>query len=114
MKEKEFPRWDLTNIYPIIDSDEFKVDQQKLEQWVKELDNFVEKHNIGPDAEPTEDDSQAIGEVCATFLEKHNAASILWLTMINFVYSYVETDTFHDSAKKKSSELTPIMVKLNH
>jgi len=30
MKEKEHPRWDLTNIYPNLDSAEFKNEQQKL------------------------------------------------------------------------------------
>jgi pepF/M3 family oligoendopeptidase len=114
MNEKELPRWDMTNIYPRIDSDEFEADQQKLEQWIDELDEFFEKQNIGPGIEPLEDDSQTIGAVCATFLEKLNAASILFSTMYGFVYAYVDTDTYNEIAKKKLSELQSVLVKFNH
>ena len=114
MKGKELPRWDMTNIYPSIDSDEFEADRQKLEAWIEELDEFVEKQNIGPDADSNEENPQAIGAVCATFLQKFNEASLLFTTMYNFVYAYVDTDTFNEAAKKELSGLNSILVRLNH
>jgi len=114
MTEKELPRWDMTNIYPNLDSAEFKVDQQKLQQMLNDLQRYVEDHNIKTDASPLLKDTQEIGMTCATFLKDFNTASMLGSTMIIYLESVVNTDTFNDDAKKAYSEMQALWVKFNH
>ena len=42
MSEKEYPRWDLTNVYTSIDSDEFKQAKEELNNLVADLEKIRE------------------------------------------------------------------------
>ena len=114
MIEKELPRWNMTNIYPSLDSDEFKEDWQRLQQMLRDLEQYVDEHNIKPDTIPGSNNPQEIGTVCATFLEKFNTASILGVTIFNYIESLVNTDTFNEEAKKALSEMQALWVDLDH
>jgi len=114
MIRKEFPRWDMTNIYPGLDSVEFKEDWQRLQQMLKDLEQYVDEHNIRPDTVLLSNDPQAIGDVCAIFLDDFNKASILGVTIFNYIESLVNTDTFNEEAKKALSEMQALRVDFDH
>lgn len=114
MSKKEHPRWDLSNIYPGIDSDEFKADQQKLEQLIEALNRFVGKHQIGPDAGKLEENPRTTGEVIGEFLTELSKAFHLFATLDNYVNGMVSADTFNEDAKKKMAEMKLAQVKLEH
>lgn len=114
MKENELPRWDMTNIYPSLDSDEFKADWQILNQMIKDLQEYVAEHNIGPDATFSSIDPQEIGGICATFLEDFSTASILAVTINNYIYSFFSTDTSNEDAKKAMHPMQELSVEFNH
>lgn len=110
----ELPRWNMTNIYPSLESTEFKDDWQSLQQMLKALEKYVDEHDIKPDTIPESNDPQEIGTVCATFLENFNTASILGVTIFNYIESLVNTDTFNEEAKKALSEMQALWVELDH
>ncbi len=114
MKDNELPRWDLTNVYPGIDSGQFRADRQKLERMFEDLQQLVTDNHIGPGPAPLPASPQSIGAVCAAFLEKFNAASLLVTTMAYYVELTSNTDTFNEEAKKTLSEMQALLVRFNH
>ena len=40
------PRWDLSNVYPSLDSDQFQAAVQDLEMQLDEIDAFQKKHKV--------------------------------------------------------------------
>jgi len=114
MTEKELPRWDMTNVYPGLDSAEFKEDRQKLGQMLVGLQRFVEEHHINPSSSLMSEDPKEIGAVCAAFLKDFNTASMLGITMLIYLESLTNTDMFNEESKKAYSDMRSLIVNLDH
>ena len=111
-KEKELPRWDLTNVYPSLDSEEFKTANEQLTALVKDLKEFIQLNHIDP-GQPLSGDTAALASVIAAFIDKANQAIELHSTLEAYLYSFMSTDSYNNQALKAYSELEQVETELN-
>jgi pepF/M3 family oligoendopeptidase len=113
MSEKEYPRWDLTNVYPSIDSNEFKQAKDEFKKMIENLEEYVQENGIDPNTEVIKEDDARLAEVIKVFLQKVNTTYKLGWTIRAYLSSFIATDAFDEAAKKESSSLEPLSVRLS-
>lgn len=103
-------RWDLSNVYPGLESEEFEKATIDLKNLVDAIDRFLDEHRISraTSTSPNQDSKVIIDE----FLDSVNAALRLFSTLDAYVASYVTTDSFNTTAKRLESELEIIGIRI--
>jgi pepF/M3 family oligoendopeptidase len=111
VSEKEaYPQWDLTNVYPSLDSDKFKKDNEKLVNLSEKLKKYLADNHIDPTISPADTPDEKLAEVIAGFIDLLNEALTLAYTLQAYIYSFLSTDSYNNAAKKAISELEPVMI----
>ncbi len=109
MSTEALPHWDLFNVYPGLESEEFKQAVSQLKGQIEALDQYLAAKAItegGPvPLEPAE-----LAEVIAGYLERMNAVLRLGATLRAYIESFVETDSYNTTARRLMSELEPCLV----
>src|ERR1044071_239311 len=104
------PRWDLTNIYPSLESDEFKaaIDDYKKQIAVFEkfFKNKLKKTNAKTKA-------KELAPLVGKAIDQINKIQALSATISPFIYSYVSTDSRNKVARKTLSEFEQASLPLN-
>ena len=114
MSEKQaLPTWDLTNVYPSLESDKFKQDNQKLIQMSEEIEKFLADNQIDPTIPSSDTPDGKLAEVIANFIHLLNDTFTLAGTLQAYIYSFISTDSFNNTAKKALSELEPVMISID-
>lgn len=103
------PRWDLSNVYPGLESDDFKRSASDLAAKLDDLDRYLAEKQIG---EAAAESPSALGETIGGYLERMNAALRLYATLRAYVWSFVTTDSYDATAKRVFSELQMQNVRL--
>ena len=107
------PRWNLSNVYPGLESDALKKALSELKSQADALDEFLDNHKISRN--PLNEHRQDVAEArqCIDgYLERVNSAIRLYSTINAYVASFVTTDSFNTKAKRLESELELIGVRL--
>jgi len=95
------PHWDLTNVYPSLESREFKAAVGTFKQQVADLDDyFVEVVGKAGAKSPARELGAILGEV----VDRFNSAQTLASTIVPFIYSFVTTDSHDKLAMRTLSE----------
>ncbi len=98
------PRWDLSNVYPSLESDKFRIAMSELSRQVDQLDAYLNDNRV---SRGTLDKSRTTANsaklVIDGFIERANLASRLYATLDAFVASYVTTDSFNSTARRLES-----------
>lgn len=101
---EKLPHWDLSNVYPGLDSPEFAADFDKALQTVQEMVAFFDEHQIN-----RIDDPEAIPANITAVIEEainiYNSGFDQILTLYVYIFSFVCTDARHDTAQAKMSEI---------
>lgn len=103
-------RWDLSNIYPALDSNEFKADFAKLIEQIAKLENFFEQ--VVPQ-NTTETPTEQIAESMSFLLKQLNESTDLAYTLEAYIYSFISTDSYDQLAKKTLSQYEQVEVRLS-
>jgi pepF/M3 family oligoendopeptidase len=107
------PHWDLTNVYPSLESKEFKAAVEDYKKQVVELQDYVDEVLGKATAKtPAKELSAIIGDV----VDRMNSIQTLSATIVPFIYSYVTTDSRDKLAMRTLSEFEQAslpMVKLS-
>lgn len=107
------PRWDLSNVYPSLDSDKFSKAMSDLSKQVDELDAYLDEHHVSRGtADKSQTTDKAAKPVIDGFIDRVNSIVRLYATINAFVTSYVTTDSFNTTAKRLESELEMVGVRL--
>ncbi len=107
------PRWDLSNVYPSLESDKFKQAVSDLNRQVDRLDVYLdESHVTRARTENARASDESARVVIDGFIERTNSAFRLYSTLNAFVNSYVTTDSFNSTAKRLKSEAEMVNVRL--
>ena len=108
MTEQTAPHWDLSNVYPSLDSAEFAADLKKVPQMIAEMETvFLEQAAVlGPDADPA-----ALAAVAGRMVEQINAFYTLAGTIRVYIYSFVTTDSYNKAALKAMSEFEQLQLR---
>lgn len=103
------PRWDLSNVYPGLESPEFAADMQRLAAQLDDLSAlFDARVSAASAASPLPELSDLVGEL----VDRFNRATELADTLQSYVYSFTSTDSRDQVARRRLSELQMIGVRL--
>jgi len=103
------PHWDLTNVYPSLESDQFESAIVTLKNQISELEKyFSEKAKSSGPQTPVKELAETIGEL----IDRFNSVYLLSSTMRAYIYSFISTDSRDKSAAKKMSEFEQLGLRL--
>ena len=100
------PRWDLTNVYPSLDSKQFKSAIKKYKTMLDELEAFFKKA-VKVDSKT---DPKKLGKVLGEAVNRFNDLFELGGTIGPFIYSYITTDSRNKEAMRTLSEFEQMNV----
>ncbi len=101
------PRWDLTNVYPSLDSKQYKNAVKKYQTSLDELEAFLKK--AGKATSQTE--PKKLGKLLGEAVDRFNALLELSGTISPYIYSFVSTDSRNKEAMRALSEFEQMSVK---
>ena len=112
--QSSLPRWELTNIYPSLDSVEFEAAREEIKIMVAELENFIQENKINRSSPPPRDvDLVVLSGLVAELIDRFNAGYTLFYTARNYVSSFTTTDSYNLEAKRLKSQIDEFEVKLD-
>ncbi|MEW6285155.1 MAG: M3 family oligoendopeptidase [Chloroflexota bacterium] len=101
------PRWDLTNVYPSLDSKQYKNAVKKYQASLDELEAFLKKAGkANAQTEP-----KKLGKLLGEAVDRFNALLELSGTISPYIYSFVSTDSRNKDAMRTLSEFEQMSVK---
>jgi pepF/M3 family oligoendopeptidase len=95
------PRWDLSNVYPSLDSKEFKAAVEDYKKQVAALEKFY-KNKLSKANARTK--ASELAPMVGKAIDQINKIQSLSSTIVPFIYSYVTTDSRNKLAMKALSE----------
>ncbi len=98
------PHWELSNVYPGLDSKEFKKAVEQLKVQLDDLDSYMSECDIRR-AGSRPKDSARLAEIIGGYLDRMNDLLLLFGTLEAYVHSFVSTDSYDTTAKRIESEL---------
>jgi pepF/M3 family oligoendopeptidase len=105
----DIPRWDLSNVYPSLESPEFETATEQLKSQIAALEQFITGRVSQTSAStPPAELGTLLGEV----VDRFNALSELGSTLGAYIQSFVTTDSHNTLAMKKMSEYQQTMVRV--
>jgi pepF/M3 family oligoendopeptidase len=105
------PRWDLSNVYPTLESGEFKSAVKSFKEQVGDLgDYFLEVVTKTSPNTPASELAPILGEV----VDRFNTAYTLSATIEPFIYAFVSTDSRDKTAMRILSEFEQINLPLKN
>ncbi len=105
------PHWDLSNVYPSLDSAEFQQAVDELNRRLDDLDKFLDARQIARGSPPQA--PAALRDAVEGYLERANAALELNGTLGAYVRSFVTTDSYNAAARRWLSRLEQSSVRLS-
>jgi pepF/M3 family oligoendopeptidase len=103
------PRWDLTNVYPSLESKEFKTAIKKYKSLLDEMEVFFKKASKAN----SKTDPKKLGKLLGESVDRFNALFTLSGTINPFIYSYVATNSRNKEAVRAQSEFEKMSVQAN-
>ncbi len=84
------PRWDLSNVYPSLDSKEFQAAVEDYKKQVAALEKFF-KNKLSKASAKTK--ASELAPLVGKAIDQINNIQSLSATIVPFIYSYVTTDS---------------------
>ena len=103
------PHWDLSNVYPALDSAEFTNAIQELGTQLDDFDTYLAEKVAKTDANAPVND---LAEIAANLIERFNTSNDLAETLGAYIYSFITTDSYNQLAKKMLSQFDQIELRL--
>ena len=95
------PRWDLSNVYPSLESKEFQAAVASYEKQVAALEKFFKTKLSQTDAKTK---AKELAPLVGKTIDQINKIQSLSATIVPFIYSYVTTNSHDKVAMKTLSE----------
>jgi pepF/M3 family oligoendopeptidase len=102
MTTQELPNWQLTSIFPSLQSPEFREATLELERRVAGLERFMTEHGIDGETGPG---TAAAADALDQLIERLNDTTRLFSDVRAYLTVLVTTDAFNEEAQAKQSEL---------
>jgi pepF/M3 family oligoendopeptidase len=100
------PHWQLTSIFPGLESAEFESAKTKVKADLEGLEQFMEAHHVR--AEKPQADAETLDELLGRF----NTLITRFATLNAYLHGFIATDAFNDRAQAEMSALRPLGAKL--
>ncbi|MFN8384559.1 MAG: M3 family oligoendopeptidase [Anaerolineales bacterium] len=99
-------RWDLTNVYPSLESKEFKNAIKKYKTLLDEMEVFFKKASKAD----SKADPKKLGKLLGESVDRFNALFELSGTINPYIYSFISTDSRNKTAMRILSEFEQMSV----
>ena len=107
----KLPRWDLTNVFPGLESYAFNQAVLDYRNDLTEMETYLDTHSVGETGElPTE--PAVLAKVTAGYLQQMNQLLDNSRSLFAYVLSFVSTDSYNTTAKRLMSELSMLSPRL--
>ncbi|MBP9675495.1 MAG: M3 family oligoendopeptidase [Anaerolineaceae bacterium] len=104
------PRWDLSNVFPSLNSDEYNAAFKNLNALLAEIETLIkEKTSTTTGAEPASELSALAVEI----IDRYNVILLLAGTIRAYIESFITTDSYNKEALRRESEFDLVGMKLN-
>jgi pepF/M3 family oligoendopeptidase len=100
----DLPHWDLTSVYPGLESGDFKNDVNRMKAQLDDLDKYLSDHGIARSGRKVAG-SKELADVLSGYLNGMNDIVRLATTLEYYVYGFTATDSYNTTAKRVLSEL---------
>jgi pepF/M3 family oligoendopeptidase len=104
------PRWDLSNVYPSLESKEFKAAVDDYKKQVAALEKFF-KNKLRKTNAKTK--AKELAPLAGNAIDQINKIQTISATIVPFIYSYVTTDSRDKVAMKTLSEFEQASLPMN-
>ena len=112
MTSEVLPHWDLSNVYPGLESEEFKQAVVQVKADLDELDEYLSAHRIERGGDLPGGGPIAVAATMGGYLDRMNALQRLYQTLESYVYAFYCTDSYDTTARRIQSELESLQVRL--
>lgn len=109
MSVMEPPKWDMTVVFPSLESAEFKAAAQKLQQLTEGLEKLLDDLRVSDTAPASQEDGAKFDQV----LENYDQLANLFETVLGYVYAFVTTDATNDLAQSVLGSFQPLEASFN-
>ena len=106
------PRWDMTTIYPGLDSPEFEEGFAKTVQDIANLAHLFDRYNIT--GQPFQATGLSLVQVFERITTHYNSVQEHIRTLTAYINSFILTDSQDELAQAKNSELQSALVTFSH
>jgi pepF/M3 family oligoendopeptidase len=103
------PRWDLTSVYPGLESPEFENAMHQFVEQIESLENLLASRasHTGANTEIS-----TLADMVAGAIDAFNNAYELSITLYRYIFGFLSTDSRNDLAKRRWSEFEQVLVRL--
>lgn len=109
---EKLPHWDLSNVYPGLDSPEFEQSYGKVVSLLDNLDEYIERKQISrSDALSSDADLSQLSERITEMVDRLNTIFSLVYTLNSYVSSFTSTDSYNTQAKRLYSQVQAQIVR---
>lgn len=101
----QLPHWEMTNVYPALNSPEFAADMARLSEMVASLDAYLAGpvQQAGPDAP-----AAVLAETAGALIEHLNAAQMVASTLRSYLTGFTSVDSFNSEARRLESQFQKV------
>ena len=110
-KSEQLPHWNLTTIYPGLESPEFMRGIADLKANIESLEAIMKAQGMRRGAPPLPS-PKAAAERVEAYLRAMNANAMAFETLKTYIFGFVSTDSFNTLARRRLSELEMLGVQL--
>jgi pepF/M3 family oligoendopeptidase len=115
---EKLPHWDLSNVYPSLESPEFQQAVDEFNRQVEALEAFLDQHRIARAMNGAAEHlaplgADAFAAAVNGIINRSNTLLTLGITLGAYVRAFVTTDSFNQGARRWLSRLEPQMVRLS-
>ncbi len=111
MTSEALPHWDLSNVYPGLESAEFTLAVDRLTAGLDALDGYLAAHGIDRGGSLPSGGAAALAPVLDGYLERMNALLLLGNTLDSYADAFFSTDSYNTVARRKLSELEALTIR---
>lgn len=111
MEPNTLPHWNLSNVYPGLESDEFDEAVRRFTALLDELDEYLAANQIASDGPVPPEPVDLAGRL-GGYLDRMNAIQRLGGTLRAYLHAFVTTDSYNTAARRRMSELEPLLVRV--
>lgn len=102
--ENAIPHWDVSTVYPGLDSPEFQADTRLFTETLTALETYLDQNQIQKSpAGPAERDPKVIASILEHLIHQMNDLMELGSTLRSYINAFTATDSYHVAAKKAFS-----------
>ena len=112
MTAEALPHWDLSNVYPGLESEQFKQAVATLTSSLDDLDDYLSAHRIERGGDLPDGGPVAVAATMGGYLDRMNALQRLYWTLASYVYAFYSTDSYDPMPRRIQSELDALKVRL--